>query len=351
LRDWQKVLLSPDDTLLMAINILQDEPAGIVLVVDKSRKLLGTITDGDVRRGLLKFKNMNITAKDIMCKQPHFALHSSGHEKIISLIKELEYLHMPLVDSKGCVVGLEILKDISGVQRYDNPVFLMAGGKGKRLGSLTKNTPKPLLKVGADPILQTILEQFVQIGFHDFYISTCYKGQMIREYFGNGDKWGVKIRYVNEDKPMGTAGALGLLPKNLQHIPIIMMNGDLLTKLDFGRLLKFHEENDGLATMCVREYEVQVPYGVIKAEGYRVAEIIEKPSETFFVNAGIYVLDPAFYKNVNTGGYLDMPELIQNEVEKGGEINMFPIHEPWADIGHVEEIEKARQNIVIAEKS
>ena len=227
--------------------------------------------------------------------------------------------------------------------KFHNPVFLMAGGFGKRLHPMTNDTPKPLLKVGDKPILEMILKQFIDAGFHNFYISTHYKAEMIREYFGNGDKWNVSIQYIHEEKPLGTAGALGLLPKDLLELPILVMNGDLLTKVNYKHLLDFHIEQGGEATMCAREYDIQVPYGVVEVEEQRVKSIIEKPVHKFYINAGIYVLNSAKVKSIDGDSYLDMPNLLNKLVSDNDEnIGMFPIHEYWLDIGRMDEFQQAQ---------
>jgi NDP-sugar pyrophosphorylase family protein len=193
--------------------------------------------------------------------------------------------------------------------------------------------------------LQTILETFIDAGFHNFYISTHYKEELVRNHFKDGLQWNVSIEYVHEESPLGTGGALGLLPKSIPKLPLIMMNGDLLTKVDYRRLLQYHKESGGIATMCVREYDIQVPYGVIQSDSYRVESVKEKPIHSFFVNAGIYVLEQELYQSVKTQQRLDMPDLIQQHIDKGKDIYMFPIHEYWLDIGRAEDFEKAQLEI------
>ena len=341
--NWKKILLSPSDPLAKAIELLDKEALRITLVVDEQNKLLGTITDGDVRRALIKRVQMSDPVKLIMRSEPTTASNSDNRSDILALMKNKDLLGIPVLDADGCVVGLEILLDLINGKRYDNPVFLMAGGFGKRLSPLTDKTPKPLLKVGSKPILENILEQFIDSGFHNFFISTHYKSNMVRDFFGNGDRWGVSINYVHEDEPLGTAGALGLLPIDKIDLPILMMNGDILTKINIEQLLYFHQEQDGIATVCVREYDFQVPYGVIKSKGLHIKSIVEKPIHKFFVNAGIYVLDKSLVKTVNGLDYLDMPTLLEHNIKNGEKINMFPIHEYWLDIGQKEEYELANK--------
>ena len=218
----------------------------------------------------------------------------------------------------------------------------MAGGFGMRLQPLTNDIPKPLLKIGNKPILETILHQFIDAGFHNFYISTHYKADMVRKHFSDGKKWNVSIQYVHEDKPLGTAGALGLLTVDFPELPIIMMNGDLLTNVDFGSLLKFHNEQDAIATMCVREYDIQVPYGVVKLSQQKVVSITEKPIQKFFINAGIYVLNSSLLLSVDGESHIDMPNLLEKQIEANEKVNIFPLHEYWLDIGQIEQLEQAK---------
>jgi NDP-sugar pyrophosphorylase family protein len=221
----------------------------------------------------------------------------------------------------------------------------MAGGFGTRLHPLTHDCPKPLLKVGDKPILEIILEGFINAGFHRFFISTHYLPEMIRAHFGDGKRWGVSIRYVHESEPLGTGGALGLLPLDEIDQPIFLMNGDLLTTLDYRGLLDFHKAQGSIATMCVREYEYQVPYGVIQSEGHRITSMLEKPVQRFFINAGIYVLSPELVMSVKSDTRIDMPALLEQAIAQGGQVNMFPIHEYWLDIGRMEDFHRAQAEV------
>ncbi len=218
----------------------------------------------------------------------------------------------------------------------------MAGGFGKRLYPLTREVPKPLLPVGEKPILQTILEQLAEGGFSQFFLAVHYRSEQVRAHFGDGSKWGVRIEYLEERQPLGTAGALSLLDQTMIDAPLLMMNGDLLTRLDFGQLVDFHGEHGGLATMCVREYDFQIPYGVVHGDGDQVTDIIEKPVQKFFVNAGIYILEPELLGQCRPDEAIDMPDLLRQVVNDGRKVSMFPIHEYWLDIGRMEEYERAQ---------
>jgi dTDP-glucose pyrophosphorylase len=347
LKNWTEILLKPSDTLESAIHVLQDGQARIALVVDQDNKLLGTVTDGDVRRTLINHVGMDYSVKEIMNTSPTTAFITDPPELILSVMKSKGLLSIPLLNKQGTLVGLETIQHLIENKQHDNPVFLMAGGFGTRLHPLTIKTPKPLLNVGNRPLLETIIIQFVEAGFSNFYISTHYKSEMIRNHFGNGANWGVNIEYVYEDSPLGTAGSLGLLPKNIQKSPIIMMNGDILTKVNFEDLLNFHQEQEGLATVCIREYEFQIPYGVVDVLDHKVNEIVEKPVQKYFVSAGIYVLDHKIINSVDGLTYCDMPNLIQDLIKKGEQVNVFPVHEYWLDIGRMEEYEQAHESYEI----
>lgn len=345
MESWKKILVTPDDTLESVTNLLEQEARRIVLVVNHKMQLLGTITDGDVRRALIKGNDLKTKAKDVMCSEPYVAHQKESAEKRNNIIKSNVLLHLPVLDDDGVLVGLESVLGNPEESNRKNPVFLMAGGFGKRLQPLTNDLPKPLLNIGSKPVLEIILEQFVEEGFCNFIISTHYKAEMIRDYFGDGEKWNVDISYVHEDSPLGTAGALGLLPRYSPDLPIIMMNGDLLTKVSFQHLLDFHNEQGGLATMCVREYDFCVPYGVVQIQENRVSKIQEKPVHKFFVNAGIYVIDNELLQSVPKGAVIDMPDLLGTQVDNGKQVNIFPIHEYWLDIGRMEEFERAQNDI------
>jgi len=342
MHDWKKTILKQSATMQEAIQTLNSESLRIVLVADDDQKLVGTITDGDIRRAILRHLTMNTALSEFMFTQFIVAGANDNRDKILLNMQENDILQMPIVDEFGKVVGLETLHHLLTKKQYDNPVLLMAGGFGKRMRPLTKHIPKPMLNVGSKPILEAILEQFVDAGFHSFYISTHYKAEILQEHFGDGSDWGVSINYLQEEEPLGTAGALGLLPKNLPDLPIILMNGDLLTKVDFKELLAFHAENGSEATLCVREYDFQIPYGVVKMEKHRVTSIVEKPVHKFFINAGIYVLNPDVINAIDGKSYLDMPHLLNNKMNENIQVNMFPLYEYWLDIGQIEQFKKAQ---------
>jgi len=222
----------------------------------------------------------------------------------------------------------------------------MAGGLGKRLRPLTENIPKPLIEVGGKPILETILEKFVDQGFQRFYISVNYKRDLIKDHFGSGKKWDVEIRYLDENEALGTAGALSLIPETPDK-PIIVMNGDLMTDVDFGMMMDFHDDHRAMGTMGVRKYDFQVQFGVVQIENGSISSVNEKPVQKFLVNAGIYVLAPETLKDIPKGQQIDMPTLFNNWTISGKTCAAFPIHEYWLDVGRVEDLEIAEQKAKI----
>ena len=342
--NWKNTVLKPSDSIKDALKIIDAEALRIALVIDDDMRLLGVVTDGDIRRGLLQNASLDSAVSNVMNKKPITADVGTLRKDLVKLMTSKSLLAIPLVEA-GRVVGLETLQRFTG-RRYENPVFLMAGGFGTRLRPLTDTCPKPMLKVGDKPILETVLSSFIKAGFVNFYISTHYMPEVIREYFGDGSKWNVAISYVHEEQPLGTGGALGLLPDGLPELPLILMNGDVLTNVDFERVLEFHNKHNAAATMCVRDYEYQVPFGVINGEGHFIRSMIEKPIQRFFVNAGIYVVSPEMRKSVVKQQRIDMPSLLEKFIDQGSDVLMFPIHEYWLDIGRIDDFHRAQTDIL-----
>ena len=343
--DWQSSLLDSKQDMKAAIKNLEDSMNRISVIIDSDRKLLGTITDGDIRRAILSGLAMDAKVIDFMNSNPTFIKSDMSRETVISLMTERDILQTPILDNQNRVVGLETLNHLLETRRVDNPVFLMAGGFGKRLAPLTNKIPKPLLKIGSKPILERILSKFIDAGFHDFYISTHYQAEMITEYFGDGSRWNVKIQYVHEESPLGTGGALGLLPRKDIQLPLIMMNGDLLSEINFNELLNYHQEFSAKATMCVSEYQLEIPYGVVNKKGNMLLNIDEKPVQKFFINAGIYVIDPSILDNVKKNNFIDMTTILDDLTNSGENVTVFPIHEYWLDVGKHIDFDKAKKDL------
>jgi dTDP-glucose pyrophosphorylase len=335
--------LSTQDTIEQAINKLDAVQTKLILVVKPDHTLLGTITDGDIRRALLRHLPLSTALSEVMNCTPKCVKENEGELKAKQLMRTFGIPAVPKV-KKGKVVDLLGAK--SSLGKRHNPVFLMAGGFGKRLRPLTDNCPKPMLKVGDKPILENIIEQFISSGFYNFYISTHYLNEQIEQYFGDGSRFGINITYINEDFPLGTAGAIALLPDKAKDQHLIMMNGDLLTQVKFDDMLDYHVNDNADISVAVRDYQIQVPFGVIQHNQGAITEIKEKPIENYFINAGIYCISPNVLQSVKLNRVLDMPTLIDQQLSKSNKVSMFPIHEYWLDIGHLNDFERAQSDIL-----
>lgn len=335
--NWRNILVSEKITVLAAIKHIDTHALRVLLVVDEQERLLGVITDGDIRRYLLKQSTLEETINNIMNKNPATATLSESKEQLMMRMHSLSIFHLPIVDNNKRVIGLETLESLFAKKTRENWVVIMAGGVGKRLHPLTLECPKPLVKVGEKPIAEILLENFIKCGFRNFYFSINYKAEMMREYFGNGEKWGVQIRYIEEDSALGTAGSLSLLP-TIPDKPFFVVNADILTNIDLGYILDFHQEynRNAYATLCVRQYQNTIPFGLVHIDevDHKLLDIEEKPTKVFFVNAGIYVLNPKVLTYLNFNTYLDMPHFLLNLVKNGMHVTTFPIREYWLDVGH-----------------
>ncbi len=338
--DWKKVLVPAETPIREIIRILDESAMQIVLVVREGEYLLGTVTDGDIRRGILRGVSLDDLVDKIMNSKPTIARAGDGREEMLAAMRRKRLYRIPLVDENGCVVGIGAFDELVQSSVRENKVVLMAGGLGTRLYPLTADCPKPMLRVGNKPLLEIILENFIEHGFRSFYVSVNFMADTVKAYFGDGSRWGAEIRYLQEDQKLGTAGSLSLLPET-PTAPLFVMNGDLLTKVNFSQLLDFHSSHNASATMCVREYDFQVPYGVVKMDHHRIVGIDEKPVHKFFVNAGIYVLEPEALGVIPPRTYFDMPELFEKLSAGSKETAAFPIREYWLDIGRVSDYDQA----------
>lgn len=335
------LVIAPDATLRDAIAIIDRGARQIALVVDEAGVLIATVTDGDVRRGLLRGLGLDAPVSEVMNRSPLTVRAKDGHEAAHRVMRARSLHHIPIVDDHGRFVDLAWIDEVSGLVRRETQVVLMAGGLGRRLRPLTETVPKPMLPIGGRPILEHILRSFVDQGFYRFLLSVNYKAAMLYEHFGDGSRFGVSIEYLHEKERLGTAGALSLLRERPTQ-PLIVMNGDLLTSVNFRQLLEFHNEHGGHATMCVREYSVQVPYGVVETDHHRLSGLTEKPIHHFFVNAGIYVIQPEALDLIPTDRMFDMPDLFEALLAKEQPACVFPIREYWLDIGRFDDLERAQ---------
>jgi len=305
-----------------------------------THKLLGTLSDGDIRRALLRKESLNETINGVYFKNPTTANKGSSKEDLLRSCLINGITQVPIIDEDWKVIDLFVIDDGLLKKQHKNHVVLMVGGLGTRLRPLTENTPKPMLEVGGKPILETIVKRFVDSGFTNITMCLGYKSNVIRDYFRDGDDFGANIDYIVEDRRMGTAGALTLLNKKLIN-PFFVMNGDLLTNIDFEKMLDFHIENDARATMCVREYDIEVPYGVVNIVNEDITSIEEKPIHSFFVNAGVYLLNTECVNLIPKGEFYDMPSLFEELILNNEKTISFPLSEYWLDIGKISDYERA----------
>ncbi|WP_127470454.1 nucleotidyltransferase family protein [Thiomicrorhabdus aquaedulcis] len=343
--DPKSISITSESTIKDALRILDKSPMQIVLIVDEALRLQGTLTDGDVRRALLEGGGLNSSVSSAMNTSPTYGLDSENEVGWRMKMQPRGLRHLPILDIQKTVVKLFYIK--RGITKsYKNPIVLMLGGLGMRLRPLTETVPKPMLKVGNKPILETIVNHLAEQGFSEFYFCINYLGEQIRQYFGNGENWGINIQYIEEDTPLGTAGALSLLPSQPGQ-DFIVMNGDLLTKVDVTALLSFHKANQNIITACVREHSQQVPYGVIEFCDGRITQITEKPLYRYFVNAGIYALSPDVFKLLSFSGYYDMPNLMDDLLAIKQPVGGFPLTEYWMDIGQMPDFERAQVDYAV----
>lgn len=344
--NYQSSVVAPHHTITQSVEAINRGGIRLALVLDDDQHLLGLITDGDIRRALLSHKDFTSSVTTIMNQKPYVAMAGATPTEMIAIMREHSILHVPVVDKNKKLISVETFQELTNYKAAKStPVFLMAGGLGTRLRPLTNSIPKVMLKVGSRPILETIMLGFIEHGFSEFYISVFYLADQIRAHFGDGSKWGVKVYYVEEEEPLGTGGALSLLPEHIDE-PIIMMNGDLLTNINFNNLLNFHITRKAAATMCVREYGMEVPYGVIEAADSHITSIVEKPKQRFNVNAGIYVLSPEVFKKIPKHHRKDMPDLFNELIKEKQNVLMFPVHEYWLDIGRLGDFEQAQNDVM-----
>ena len=344
MQDIQKLLVTLSDTVYQGIEIMQQGHQGIALIVDDNEKLVATVTDGDIRRAILDKVQFTDSIGDLIqtrsaaLQKPTTAKVGTSQTVLLRLMKKKVLRQIPLVDDEGRVVELVLLRELMEDVQIPLSAVIMAGGMGKRLRPLTEDTPKPMLPVQGRPFMERTVEQLKKAGIDKICITTHHKPEIITDYFGDGSDFGVHIDYVNEDTPLGTAGALGLLDSN-EHTSLVI-NGDIMTQLDFRQMQDFHHSHNAIITVGIRKFEFKIPYGVVETEGVEITSLLEKPRRTVFVNAGVYMLEPVALRKIPRGLHFDMTDLIQILLEGGENVIAFPIPEYWLDIGCPKDYEK-----------
>ncbi|PLX74825.1 MAG: nucleotidyl transferase [Desulfuromonas sp.] len=325
-----------------AVRALDAGGIGYLAILDQDRQLMGILTDGDIRRAIL---NRKTDLLDIMNSQPQTADCTLSRRQIVQRLKEMHRKHMPLIDADNRYQGVVALDDLE-FNAKPNRVVIMAGGMGTRLGELTKHTPKPMLEVGKKSILENLIEIFCDYGFNRFYISVNYKAEIIKEYFGDGSEFGADIKYLEEKMRLGTAGCLSLIEEDLSE-PFFVINGDVLTAVNFEEVLGFHLQCKADATMCVREFEMEVPYGVVNHKNNRIVSLAEKPVHRFHVNSGVYLLDPMVLQFVPRETFFNMTDLFDNLIERQMNVASFELKDYWIDVGRPTDFEKAKKDFLV----
>jgi dTDP-glucose pyrophosphorylase len=338
---WQKTILSSTSTLQDAIISLNETALKIIIIVNQENTFLGTISDGDIRRGLLRDLSLSSPLTSIINKNSLVVPPNYPSENIQEMMRANKIHQIPIINENGSVMGLHLWDNFFEVPELENEMIIMAGGKGSRLMPHTQNCPKPMVLVAGKPMLQHIIERAKAEGFKNFTISLYYLGHMIEDYFGDGHKFGVNIKYIKEKKPLGTAGALSLiLPKLSQSF--LVTNGDLLTDIKYRDLLDFHFHFNSDATMAVKSHEWQNPFGVVETNGIEIIGYKEKPVIKGNINAGVYVLSPQCLDELDFGEPCDMPTLFTKLQKKLKKTIAYPMHEPWLDVGRSEDLMTAR---------
>ena len=334
-----EIKINQNASIKEALEVIDKGAIKVAVVLSDDGLLLGMLSDGDIRRALLKGMSLGDSIAGIINKHPVVANINDTKERILELANEKKLHQIPII-SNGKLIGIQDIREFLAPKNKPNKVILMVGGLGTRLRPLTNDVPKPMLDVGNKPILHTIVENFAKYGYTDIIMCVNYKSEIIKEYFGNGDKFGVKIEYVLENQRMGTAGALSLLQKRPKD-DFFVMNGDLLTNVNFEYLHEYHKDSNACASICIRKYEMQVPYGVVNVRANKVTSIEEKPTQSFFVSAGIYMFSPIVLDFIPKGVFYDMPTLFGELLKQGFAVYPFFIREYWLDIGKMDEYRRA----------
>jgi dTDP-glucose pyrophosphorylase/predicted transcriptional regulator len=348
-RLWHRAVLPINSNIEDAIHVLNDVAIKIVLVTDTNGVLVGTISDGDIRRGLLQGLNLSSSVKNIVHYDPVVVAPEANRDLVLQLMASNKIQQIPIVNENKYLVGLHLSDEVSTPAVRSNIMVIMAGGKGTRLHPQTENCPKPLLLVGGKPILEHIIERAKAEGISHFVLAIYHLGHMIEEYFGDGKRFGVNIDYLREESPLGTAGALSLLSP-IPNSAFLVTNGDVITDIRYGELLDFHQQQQAKATMAVRVFEWQNPFGVVETEGIEITKYQEKPVSRSQINAGVYVLEPAALSQLINAEVCDMPTLFERLKSQAEHIVAYLIYEPWLDVGRPADLVEAGHKLNISQE-
>ncbi|MDB2462184.1 nucleotidyltransferase family protein [Alphaproteobacteria bacterium] len=339
---WSQTLMRLGGRINDAVNNLEESGLRIILVIDDNNKFIGTLTDGDIRRGLINGKNFGDKIDELISRHPIIVSRNVPQSEVLEIMKRERIQQVPIISETGIVLGLHIWDDLLGAEPLENTMLIMAGGKGVRLRPHTENCPKPMLEINGRPIIERIIHRASESGFSNFIISVNYLGHMIEEFLRDGSHLGVNISYLRENEPLGTAGCLSLLSQRPEQ-PFLVTNGDVLTDVNYADLLKYHASHEASATMAVREYEIQNPYGVVKSQGHELVGFEEKPVYRSQVNAGIYVIDPLMLDFLETDRFCDMPSFFARIQSAKSKVVVYSLNDAWLDIGRPADLEAAER--------
>jgi len=340
---WRESIVSTKTPIKIAIEQLNKVGIKIALVLDENECLLGTVSDGDFRRGMLRGLTLADSVEEIMNKNPRTVGENANRLEILELMDKTKILQIPIINEQNQVIGLHLWDEISAQAKYSNVMVIMAGGKGSRLQPQTEKTPKPMLLVSGTPILEHIIKRAQSQGFNHFVIAINYLGDVIEEYFKDGKKIGATIQYLHEQSPLGTAGALSLLP-NKPDSAFIVTNGDVITDINYSDFLEFHKAQNAAATVAVHTHEFQIPYGVVQINGLEIKSYEEKPIISNLINAGVYALEPDVLDFIEEPKFRNMPEILEISKNLNKKVIVYPLHESWIDIGRPIDLEIANEN-------
>ena len=348
--DIGRFLIPPNASLREAMACIERNLKSIALIVDQQCHLIGTVNDGDIRRAIMPGEDLDVPVSELLPRRegspyprPVTAPTGTDRRALLQLMQERSIRQVPLLDDAGIVVDLVTMDELLPVELLPLQAVIMAGGAGTRLRPLTDDLPKPMLPVGDQPLLELTIEQLRQAGIRQVNIATHYKSEKIVNHFSDGHDFGVELNYVTEDRPLGTAGALGLMKTPLE--PLLVINGDILTRVDFRAMSAYHQEHNAALTVAVRKYDVKLPYGVVENDGVYVQGLVEKPVLSFFVNAGIYLLEPTVHRHIPNDRHFDMTDLIPLLIDAGQPVVSFPVLEYWLDIGQHGDYLQAQEDV------
>jgi dTDP-glucose pyrophosphorylase/predicted transcriptional regulator len=339
-KDLAKFIITSSESIRHAMECINNNWREVSLVSDNEQRIIGVITDGDIRRGLLHGLTMDSPATEVMAKTFFSVGPDADRTTILDMMKSRSIRQVPVLDAQGKLIGIHFLEELIGTSVKPNVAVIMAGGKGIRLRPLTENCPKPMIPVAGRPILERVILHLVGFGIREIYLSINYLGNMIEQHFGHGSAFGCSIRYLREEKPLGTGGPLSLLPEQPNH-PLIVMNGDQVTQVDIAKLLEFHDLKQVDATIAIKPYQVEIPFGVIRKKGDRLIEILEKPTMNYVINTGIYVLSPNTLSLIPRDQEFPITALFDLMIARKMAIGVHFIEEEWTDVGRQEDLNRA----------